>query len=638
LAQGLAVSSPMSGSRLAVPPRWARALLILASVRHAAAFEAPRFSPDHWPLSTDGRYIVRRGGERQKWACVNWGNAHGITHVVAGLERQKLMNITQRIASMGFNCVRLPYSTEGHLSNPLIDDEHLAANPDLQGKRFLEVFDATVAAISEAGLMVIINNHNHVSGWCCSADSPEGLWYVPGYNESVWIDSLTSLAKRYINNHMVVAFDVRNEPHDYKKLQISWGDRNRDTDIAWAQERAGNAVLGVNKDLLIVIAAPCFSADLRGIRDYQVQLSQPNKVVYEVHNYRFFQVWETILPKFLSWTEVGWYSYVLYFLTALLAVTVATAWYLVGAPQPPPGLLMITVGMWVLIPTILVTLVIKIAIRFVWHLCYVRSLWHDILPGTWVALLLGAVGIILITGGLVFMLCDDDDKQEKATRGVPLGEPLEKQTLVPNPSSPWQGVPASSKYRSFAIAHGAAKKMCKVPKEESAAWDHGVSCWLNVFLLSLILSGFFVALHVWGHHVANSYELMSTHQDRRFGFVLDEGYEWTAPVWVGEFGSYRRGVYWMNFLRYLAERDVDWAYWPLQGTKFMDGVWSPDGYTAYENPHYEDDTFGIFKNDSYTIREPWRLTDLKGLMTSPAVWRPSNYPCNHEALGPLCGG
>ena len=41
----------------------------------------------------------------------------------------------------------------------VIEAERLSANPDLIGKTALEIHDKTVEALTEAGLMVILNNH-----------------------------------------------------------------------------------------------------------------------------------------------------------------------------------------------------------------------------------------------------------------------------------------------------------------------------------------------------------------------------------------------------------------------------------------------------------------------------------------------
>ena len=47
--------------------------------------------------------------------------AHMEGHVVNGLDRQPLASIAATIASLGFNCVRLPFSLEQYYDNPYIE-------------------------------------------------------------------------------------------------------------------------------------------------------------------------------------------------------------------------------------------------------------------------------------------------------------------------------------------------------------------------------------------------------------------------------------------------------------------------------------------------------------------------------------
>merc|ERR1711971_445825 len=124
------------------------------------------------PLSTGeigGKVVViDSAGERVKLACVNWYGAHMEGFVVNGLDVRPVDEIAQTIASLGFNCIRLPFSLEQFYDNPMVEASRLSANPSLVGLSSLEVFDATVSALTEAGLMVILNNHNSKAGWCCS--------------------------------------------------------------------------------------------------------------------------------------------------------------------------------------------------------------------------------------------------------------------------------------------------------------------------------------------------------------------------------------------------------------------------------------------------------------------------------------
>ena len=81
----------------------------------------------------------------------------------------------------------------------------------------------------------------------------------------------------------------------------------------------------------------------------------------------------------------------------------------------------------------------------------------------------------------------------------------------------------------------------------------------------------------WFHPDFQSYQEMKEGFDYLWGFVLDEDKPWTAPIWIGEFGTCSNdpncvkdssvsGSWFLNFTRYLYEKDIDWAYWPLNGT------------------------------------------------------------------------
>jgi len=45
----------------------------------------------------------------------------------------------------------------------------------------MEVFDATIKALTDANQMIILNNHISDAGWCCSPNDGNGLWHNPNY-------------------------------------------------------------------------------------------------------------------------------------------------------------------------------------------------------------------------------------------------------------------------------------------------------------------------------------------------------------------------------------------------------------------------------------------------------------------------
>ncbi len=68
--------------------------------------------------------------------------------------------------------------------------------------------------------------------------------------ESTWIADLKALASRYQGQDTVIGIDLHNEPHD---PPACWGCGDQSTDWRLAAERAGDAVLSVNPNLLIFV-------------------------------------------------------------------------------------------------------------------------------------------------------------------------------------------------------------------------------------------------------------------------------------------------------------------------------------------------------------------------------------------------
>jgi endoglucanase len=79
--------------------------------------------------------------------------------VVNGLDVQPMSSIAAKISELGFNCVRLPFALDTFFIDPVIPEVTLAANPDLVGKTAMEIFDATVQALTDQGLIILLNNH-----------------------------------------------------------------------------------------------------------------------------------------------------------------------------------------------------------------------------------------------------------------------------------------------------------------------------------------------------------------------------------------------------------------------------------------------------------------------------------------------
>ena len=130
------------------------ALLALLTI---ATVSAELISADRLPLRTSGSRIVDAQGRRAKLACVNWYGAHMEQHAVSGLHVQPLAAITSTIVSMGFNCIRLPFSLQLWSDDPVVPASVLQANPELQGLTGMQLLDRVIEEFRERQLLVILS-------------------------------------------------------------------------------------------------------------------------------------------------------------------------------------------------------------------------------------------------------------------------------------------------------------------------------------------------------------------------------------------------------------------------------------------------------------------------------------------------
>ncbi|MFM9607968.1 cellulase family glycosylhydrolase [Streptomyces niveiscabiei] len=262
----------------------AAALLLpvgLAVAQPARAAEAP--GAGYW--HTSGRQILDSAGQPVRVAGINWFGFETGNYVVHGLWSRDYKSMIDQMKSLGYNTIRIPYSDDIFKSStvPNSIDFSSGKNADLQGLNSLGVLDKIVSYAGQDGLRVILDRHRPDSG------GQSALWYTAAVPESTWIANLKSLASRYAGNPAVVGIDLHNEPHD----PACWGCGDTATDWRLAAQRAGNAVLSVNPDLLIFVegiqtvngVSGWWGGNLMGVAQYPVQLSVPNRLVYSAHDY-----------------------------------------------------------------------------------------------------------------------------------------------------------------------------------------------------------------------------------------------------------------------------------------------------------------------------------------------------------------
>ena len=281
-----AVSLP--GAAASVP---VAAISPVAATASAPSLAAASTSLPGW-LPTSGSTIRTATNKKYVIKAVAWFGMETSNCAPHGLWTIRLEDGLKQIRSMGFNSIRLPFSNEC-LAASATNSINFAKNPSLEGKSPLKVMDYVIAKAADAGLTVILDRHRPDSA------AQSSLWYTDRYSEAKWISDWKSLAKRYKKTPSVIGFDLHNEPHG----SACWGCGDKKTDWRAAATRAGNAVLSVNPNLLIIVEGVEKQSDssytwwgggLAGAKAKPVKLAKAHRVVYSPHEYPasiFAQKW-----------------------------------------------------------------------------------------------------------------------------------------------------------------------------------------------------------------------------------------------------------------------------------------------------------------------------------------------------------
>ncbi|MDX2038554.1 MAG: cellulase family glycosylhydrolase [Isosphaeraceae bacterium] len=237
-------------------------------------------------FSTSGSQIVDASGKAVKLAGINWFGFETANYAPHGLWTRGYKDMMDQMKSLGFNTIRLPFSNQLFDAASKPNGIDFAKNPDLQGLSGLQIMDKIVDYAGKVGLRIMLDHHRSTAG---NSAQSSGLWYTPEYPETRWISDWTMLAARYKGNAAVVAADLHNEPHG----PATWGSGSPTTDWRLAAERAGNAILAVNPDWLIVVEGIevvdgknyWWGGNLKAAGTYPVRLQVPGRLVYSTHDY-----------------------------------------------------------------------------------------------------------------------------------------------------------------------------------------------------------------------------------------------------------------------------------------------------------------------------------------------------------------
>ncbi|KAL5718019.1 cellulase [Ranunculus cassubicifolius] len=226
------------------------------------------------PLYTSSRWIVDEEGKRVKLACVNWPS-HLETMVAEGLSKQPVDIISNKISSMGFNCVRFTWplflatnDSLGKLSvrqsfQSLGLSESIAGievnNPSFLELPVLQAFQVVVKCLADNSIMVILDNH---------ISKPKY------FDPNLWIKGLVRMATLFNDTSNVVAVSLRNELIGSKQNLNDWYKY---------MEKGAEAVHSVNPKVLVILSG--LKNKEFGFLDKQpMNLTFEGKLMFEVHH------------------------------------------------------------------------------------------------------------------------------------------------------------------------------------------------------------------------------------------------------------------------------------------------------------------------------------------------------------------
>lgn len=234
---------------------------------------------------TSGTEIVDAKGRPVRIAGVNWFGMETPSYAPHGLWVRNYKDMMDQMVQLGFNTIRLPFCNQLFDPGVMPNNIDYAINPDLRGLNGLQVIDKIVDYAGQVGLRIFLDQHRSDAG---GGPNGSGLWYTNAYPESRWIDDWTMLAQHFADNPTVIGADLNNEPHG----NANWGGGGAN-DWRLAAERAGNAILAVNPNWLIIVEGVeqvnnkfvWWGGNLMNAAAFPVRLNVDARLVYSPHDY-----------------------------------------------------------------------------------------------------------------------------------------------------------------------------------------------------------------------------------------------------------------------------------------------------------------------------------------------------------------
>ncbi len=234
---------------------------------------------------TSGNQILDAANQPVRIAGVNWFGMESDTYAPHGLWTRGYKSMMDQMVAAGFNTIRLPFSDQLFDAGSTPNGIDFSKNPDLVGLNGLGILDKIVDYAGQVGLRIILDHHRSEAG---AGAEGSGLWYTSAYSETRWIADWTMLAQRYAGNPTVIGVDLHNEPHG----PANWGGGSAN-DWRLAAERAGNAILAANPNLLILVegvesgssGSYWWGGNLSNAGAAPVRLNVAGRLVYSPHDY-----------------------------------------------------------------------------------------------------------------------------------------------------------------------------------------------------------------------------------------------------------------------------------------------------------------------------------------------------------------
>jgi endoglucanase len=266
------------------------ALLIFALVPFVAMTAKPTPASaagvGYW--HTNGKQLLDSNNQPVRMTGLNWFGLETANYTPHGLWSRGYKDMMDQMKSLGYNTIRLPFSNQLFDAGSTPNSIRFDLNPDLQGLSGIQIMDKIVDYAGQIGMKILLDRHRPDSG------AQSALWYSTQYPESRWLSDWRMLATRYVGKTQIIGADLHNEPHGIQGGGGStWGTGDMNSDWRLAAERAGNAILAINPNWLIVVEGIdnfnndgyWWGGNLQGAAQFPVRLNVANRLVYSAHDY-----------------------------------------------------------------------------------------------------------------------------------------------------------------------------------------------------------------------------------------------------------------------------------------------------------------------------------------------------------------